>query len=139
MKNPLIVQGDTIYKRSKNVKYHRNCNTCGKEYIGWGKFYCRKKCRQIGKMENHPSWKGDKANPKTGHGRAWKMFKLEPCEVCGSKKSERHHIDSNPLNNVRENIMFLCRKHHIATEDRLVKMLSIRHPGVQIVRHQSSI
>lgn len=91
------------------------------------------------KGSEHHSWKGDNVTKTTGRVRAEKMFKLEPCEICSSKKSERHHIDGNPINNDRENIMFLCRKHHIAIENRLEKAWAVRHPGIKIVRHQSSI
>lgn len=45
------------------------------------------------------------------------MHPLEPCEVCGyfvagQGQTQRHHRDGNRLNNARENIAFLCRKHH---------------------------
>lgn len=41
----------------------------------------------------------------------------EPCEVCGKTGRgrgviDRHHRDSDRLNNDRANIAFLCRKHH---------------------------
>lgn len=127
MNKPITVQGDTPYKKSKNVKYHRNCDKCGKEYVGWGKYFCQKKCRVNPKLDKSPHWKKDSINPKTGRGRAYKMFKLKPCEICKSEKSERHHIDGNPLNNVKKNIMFLCRKHHIAIEGRAMHMWLARH------------
>src|SRR5258708_7044519 len=127
MNNPIIKEGNTLYTKSKNVKYHRKCNTCNKEYTGWGKLYCKSTCKQFPKFENSPHWKKDSTNPQTGRNMAWRMFKLEPCEVCKSKKSERHHIDGNPLNNVRNNIMFLCRKHHIAIEGRVLHMFLARH------------
>lgn len=43
----------------------------------------------------------------------------EPCEVCGKAGRgrgviDRHHRDSDRLNNDRSNIAFLCRKHHLA-------------------------
>lgn len=40
------------------------------------------------------------------------------CEVCGAK-AERHHKDDNQLNNARENIAFLCRKHHFEADGRM--------------------
>lgn len=127
MNNPIIKQGSPNYTKSKNVKYHRKCDTCGKEYTGWGKYFCKPTCKQFPKLNKSPHWKKNTTNVKTGRQRAWKMFKLEPCEVCGSKKSERHHIDGNTLNNVRKNIMFLCRKHHIAIEGRAIHMWLARH------------
>ena len=47
------------------------------------------------------------------------MYPLEPCEVCGKVgpgrgSIDRHHRDSDRLNNTRENIAFLCRRHHHA-------------------------
>lgn len=48
-----------------------------------------------------------------GHKQALTMYPIiGPCVKCGNEKSERHHIDENPLNNVKENIMPLCRKCH---------------------------
>ncbi len=48
-----------------------------------------------------------------GHKKALKMFPdIGPCERCGDEKSERHHIDDDPQNNVAENIMALCRRCH---------------------------
>ncbi len=120
MGKPLIIKGNTPYNKSKNVIYHRLCNTCNKKYIGWGREYCSKKCRGLSQPrgEKSPFWKGDSIKPKSGRQRAVKMYKSSPCEVCGSTKSERHHIDGRTYNNLRENIMFVCRKHHVAIDRR---------------------
>ncbi len=56
------------------------------------------------------------------HGRAIaeQLFAVEePCEVCGKTGKgrgviDRHHRDSDRLNNAASNIAFLCRKHHQA-------------------------
>lgn len=37
-------------------------------------------------------------------------IKKQPCELCGSKKSEAHHTDYDNPRQVR----WLCRKHHLA-------------------------
>lgn len=48
-----------------------------------------------------------------GHKKALRLFpKISPCVKCGDEKSERHHIDDDPHNNVPENIMPLCRRCH---------------------------
>lgn len=48
-----------------------------------------------------------------GHKKALRLFpEIGPCAKCGDKKSERHHIDDDPHNNVAENIMPLCRRCH---------------------------
>ena len=41
-----------------------------------------------------------------------------PCVKCRAK-GERHHVDGNPLNNVPENIAWLCRHHHMELDGRL--------------------
>lgn len=49
---------------------------------------------------------------KAGRQRAVAMFVAEPCEVCGAEDIDRHHRDGDPTNNVRDNIVFLCHRHH---------------------------
>lgn len=49
---------------------------------------------------------------KAGRQRAVAMFAAEPCEVCGAGDIDRHHRDGDPTNNVRDNIVFLCHRHH---------------------------
>lgn len=129
MNNPIIIIGNKIHKTSKNVKYKRKCNNCKKLYFGWGKFWCSKKCRQQPKGEESPFWKGNNITQQTGRWRAIKMFPHKPCEVCGSKNSERHHIDKNAINNNSNNIKYVCRKHHILIENRFLKMLKAQHPS----------
>lgn len=59
-------------------------------------------------------------NPdKTGRDRARAAYPLQPCEVCGKTGAgrggtDRHHRNSDRLDNSPENIAFLCRKHHQA-------------------------
>ena len=72
---------------------------------------------------NNSMWKGDLAQVKSGQCRARSYFKLKPCEVCGSAKSERHHKDGNDLNNNPENIMFVCRRHHMLTDGRMKNLI----------------
>lgn len=54
---------------------------------------------------------------RLGRGRAAAMYPAQPCEVCGRSPGgrgtvDRHHRDSDRLNNAPENIAFLCRRHH---------------------------
>lgn len=126
MNNPIIIKGNKIHPTSKNVKYHRKCDTCKKIYIGWGKQYCSKKCKRPPRLEKSPFWKGDNVTASTGRSRAKKMYPLKPCKICGSKKSERHHKDGNPINNSPQNIMFVCRKHHVVFDDRIEKATQAR-------------
>lgn len=60
----------------------------------------------------HPMWKGDAAGAQAGRDRAVALYPLQPCEVCGDSRAERHHRDANTLNNAPQNISFLCRRHH---------------------------
>jgi hypothetical protein len=41
------------------------------------------------------------------------------CELCDKLAFDRHHIDGNRLNNNENNIMFLCRTHHMEVDGRL--------------------
>jgi hypothetical protein len=57
---------------------------------------------------------------KTGRQRALLLYPdTKPCEVCGKSGRgrgvvDRHHRDSDRMNNAPENIAFLCRKDHLA-------------------------
>ena len=55
-----------------------------------------------------------------GNMRARRIFKLKDrCDMCSEKAMDRHHIDGNPINNNSQNILFLCRKCHMAIDGRL--------------------
>lgn len=76
----------------------------------------------------NPNWRGDTNNVRTGRTRAYRWFKSQrPCEECGDKESERHHVDGNPLNNVTENIKWLCRRHHMKADGRTKRLLRAAH------------
>lgn len=54
---------------------------------------------------------------KQGRHIARRDYPAQPCEVCGRAPSgrgtvDRHHRNSDRLDNRPENIAFLCRKHH---------------------------
>ena len=56
---------------------------------------------------------------RTGRNRALLAFPAQPCEICGKEPGgrgtvDRHHRDSDRLNNDPSNITFLCRRHHVA-------------------------
>ena len=63
-----------------------------------------------------------KVNAKQGAGgeRARKLYPiLGKCELCDAEAADRHHVDGNKLNNIRDNLMFLCRHHHMKVDGRL--------------------
>jgi ribosomal protein L40E len=65
-----------------------------------------------------------------GHSQAQRLYSLDGvrCEMadCDSAAMDRHHIDGNPLNNARENVMFLCRRHHMLADGRLDTLRTVR-------------
>lgn len=62
----------------------------------------------------------------TGRRRAQRLYKtMLPCERCGGKSYDRHHIDGNTLNNAPGNIQFLCRKCHMLEDGRLAAFKAI--------------
>lgn len=70
----------------------------------------------------HGQWKGDAASDHTKRQRARRLFATGPCERCGhTGRTERHHIDGDPGNNVITNIAILCRKCHQAVDGRAVR------------------
>lgn len=74
-------------------------------------------------------------NPQTGRQRANYWYTVpDACDRCEKAgKVERHHKDSNPLNNDAGNIAFLCRRCHMEVDGRLSRTYdatckSGRHP-----------
>lgn len=86
-----------------------------------GVFCCSTKCRSIAaKIKLFPCGRKQQeiVTQKSGRDRARKLYPNVLCDVCGYFPAQRHHKDGNTCNNSRENIAFLCPKHHIYA-DRL--------------------
>ncbi len=108
------------------------CLDCGKER--WVRYIHgepnSKRCRQCGGRrrrgrngygEGNSNWRGGDAKATTGQDRARRMFPSPlPCSVCGGK-SERHHKDGDTLNNESSNIAWLCRRHHMIADGRILR------------------
>lgn len=62
--------------------------------------------------ELNKGWKGKNASASAGNHRARSWFGAGSCEICGKRNAEIHHKDRNTMNNVRENLKYLCRRHH---------------------------
>lgn len=76
--------------------------------------------KRIRRGSKHHSWKGNAVSVKGGRTRAYRMYKdIPPCVLCGSYRSERHHIDGNTANNSSENVIFVCRKCHMKNDGRM--------------------
>jgi len=69
--------------------------------------------KRMSGIKNH-TWLGENITNGSGRSRANRIFKkTKPCWGCNKKnRIERHHVDSNPKNNDRSNILFLCEKCH---------------------------
>lgn len=76
------------------------------------------KIREAKLKDKNPNWV-PAITPAGGRTRSRRWFPKEPCEICASAKSERHHKDSNPTNTDKGNIQFLCRRHHMEIDGRL--------------------
>ena len=122
------------------------CEACGQSIkpvttlrLSAAHHFCNKACRgkwmhehrdqwksylpEQGTAENNTNWKGDAVGAGEGRNRARRWFAAQPCEVCGSTKSERHHVDGNTKNNAPGNIRFLCRRHHMEVDGRLAAFI----------------
>lgn len=73
--------------------------------------------------EAHPNWKGDVAQTITKRRRAVRRYKLDKCELCGAKATDRHHKDGDTGNNAPSNVQFLCRRCHMIVDGRLEKFV----------------
>jgi hypothetical protein len=86
-------------------------------------------CLSVGNADRYDSLchmartKADRYHRIAGHQKCRRVFPdlPEQCEWpgCDSPPKDRHHKDDNPHNNVRENIEFLCRRHHMEADGRL--------------------
>lgn len=61
------------------------------------------------------------ATPAAGRAKARRRYAvLGMCERCGLVPAEdRHHVDGDPQNNERTNVVFLCTRCHMAVDGRL--------------------
>ncbi len=118
---------------ARRIDRSRTCPFCGTAFEAYDSrlVYCSKECsddnlRVTRRGTGNPNWKDNPSDSwSTGHQRAVSLHALQPCEVCGSEKSERHHKDSDPMNNSRSNIMFLCRRHHMIEDGRMDALLAL--------------
>lgn len=76
------------------------------------------------KEKGNPNWQGENACKDSGRGRAQRKYPLGPCIICGNIKTERHHVDGNPLNNLSDNVMILCRLHHMMVDGRRALLIA---------------
>jgi len=83
--------------------------TAGKNNSNFGRF-----------GNKHPKWKGNEASQQSGNKRAQILYPvLGECELCDKLAIDRHHKDSNRLNNDPSNVQFLCRSDHMKEEQKL--------------------
>jgi ribosomal protein L37E len=80
--------------------------------------------------------KPNSINPGTGANRARILYRdLGICELCFKPACDRHHKDGNEFHNSKDNIMFLCRIHHMEIDGRLNKFkLLPKKPKLQITK-----
>ena len=70
------------------------------------------------------NYKKGKVAQSTGQHRAHKLYPIMgKCELCNEPAYDIHHIDRDRTNNKRENLMFLCRHHHMEIDGRLVRLV----------------
>ena len=74
------------------------------------------------------NYKGDSATDRAKRRRAQVMYKLDKCEMCDDKATDRHHIDGIVGHNKRSNLLFLCRRCHMLIDGRMEKLTSLERP-----------
>lgn len=111
------------------------CEHCGKSFEPKhrGARFCSIACANRGAKRRRPSgserpdWKGDQARAETKRERAQKAYSLDGriCEFAGCPQAatDRHHVNEDTGDNRRENLQFLCRRHHMEIDGRLDALL----------------
>lgn len=76
---------------------------------------------------DNPSWKGDNITASGGYSRTLRKYqKIGVCSNCGTScKTHIHHIDKNPRNTEKSNIIELCPTCHKAYHYQEVKQVII--------------
>lgn len=66
--------------------------------------------------DNNSVWVGDNVEISGGYSRSNRWFRISEgykCDICKKDKAiHRHHIDENPKNNSKQNLLFLCQECH---------------------------
>lgn len=92
----------------------KTCNTCGAAYARRPNYshaqhaasrFCSKQCWE----------KRGKVHRQAYHEEARKLVDLTRCGVCGMERPrlEVHHVDGNPRNNDKDNLLVVCHKYHM--------------------------
>lgn len=98
------------------------CKSCSREYRlklkeqgYWREYYQRPRvkkmrARAIKKYRKHPYTKPMRqARRRANHLKDTGLILAHPCQVCGGENTEMHHPDYEQP----EQVVWLCRKHHI--------------------------
>jgi hypothetical protein len=110
----------TVISRAKNMKGQTawNCACdCGGARVVNGYSL---RAMEVEHCKNHLHLS---QTPNAGRNRAQRKFPLFGICECGRRATDRHHKDGNPLNNVPENIAYLCRLCHMIEDGRLPALI----------------
>jgi hypothetical protein len=116
-------------KRSDGADYYRrSCDTCNKDYVGRGKYYCSPACQPRGKHKqgskalitgkDHPCWKDEVGYHgvhdwvRRTHGSA-SICENPQCTVKNPKRYEWALVTGKSHKKNIENYWQLCKKCHI--------------------------
>lgn len=104
-----------------NTRVRVSCGHCGRLFsttnyrlsCGRGKYCCRR-CA-------YDAITARTTNRKAGRMRAKRAYpEIADCERCGGRPAtDRHHVDGNTFNNLRSNVLFVCRRCHMELDGRL--------------------
>lgn len=108
---PGEVRGQIIHMRSQgNTQVH--IAAC----LGLAQTTVSKILKEIGYVRKVPHRSGFLRKPIGSHVNPRKFSQAKvpkgPCSLCDKPGTDVHHIDQNPHNNVDENLIRLCSKHH---------------------------
>lgn len=109
------------------IKCLCGCNTEINKYDNRGRIK-RYAIGHINKGKSNYWSRKDVIKGRTAHGRAVKICKPIKCFVDNIQckgKLHIHHIDSNPFNNNKENLVCLCDSHHKLMHKRKYNLIQL--------------